>query len=69
MNKITEFFKGFELWDFVVIFIVADLSQSFILSALFGIATWWSLFWFVLALALWKLHIWSVEHQIKNGMR
>jgi len=69
MKSINDFFEGFTLIDFFIIFVVADVSRAAIFSILVGPSIFWGLLYLSLAVALWKFHIWLVKNQIKNGMR
>lgn len=64
-----DFYKGFQIWDFIVIFLVADLSQAVIMSVLMGTATWWTIITLGFAVMIWKFHIWTVKNDIKAGRR
>lgn len=61
------FFDGFKVWDFVVIFIVADVMTGSILGILAGTAG--AIWTFILGYCCWWLHIYNVKDAIKEGRR
>lgn len=69
MNSIKEFFDGFRLWDFIVIFFVSDFAQAAIVTAMMGTVTWFSFISLAMAVVLWNLHIHVVRFEIKNRLR
>ena len=59
--------KRFTLWDWLAIFVVADLSSSAVISILAGSgAAIWIL---IIAWCLWWMHIAGVKRQIELGIR
>ena len=61
------FFYGFTVWDFFVIFVVSDLASGAIMQLLSGNLA--AIFLLILPVALWWLHIYNVEREIKEGIR
>jgi hypothetical protein len=67
--QIKEFYSGFRPTDFLVILVVSDISQAFIIGALAGTITWWGLISMGFVWLWWHVHLKIVEHEIKNGLR
>lgn len=66
-NEVKKFFAGFRAWDWFVVFVVSDIgSTALVLLFTGGSGIVW---YFIMAGCIWWLHIFSVQNDIKKGLR
>lgn len=60
------FFDGFDIWDWLAIYVCSDLGSTGIILLFTGGNGIWYL---VIAWCLWWIHIYNVKTQIEQGTK